>query len=85
MLNQHRPIIIDAFEIESQYVLDSFQQSYSLEERSHIASCIHSECVFNLTNEPIPAELSELISKGSKFVPYGHTSQVAYILNVFLI
>ena len=54
-------------------MLDSFQQDYSLEERSHIADCIHSECVFNLTNEPIPTELSELMGKGSKFIPYVKT------------
>ena len=44
VLNQHHQTIINAFEQELQYVLDSYQQTYSLEERSHIASCIHSEC-----------------------------------------
>ena len=73
VLNQHYQTIINAFEQELQYLFDSYQQTYSLEERSHIADCIHSECVFNLTNEPIPKELSEFISKGSKYVPYTKT------------
>ena len=74
VLNQHYKTIINAFEQELQYLLDSYQQTYSLEERSHIADCIHYECVFNFTNEPIPKELSDFISKGSKYVPYTKTA-----------
>ena len=52
---------------------------YVKKEKAQIQKNLTGDCIFNISSKPIPAELSEWVRKGPKFVPYVTKSHKTYL------